>query len=154
EAARAAFGRIDATICFAGNGGALGPWEHAHADALREMFDVHVFGAERVARAVLPIFIAQGGGTIVHVASTVAWVPMPMATAYSGAGAAVLAMSASLRAELAPHGIAVVLFAPPHTRTEAGLAWPLEGPGMFDAEWVAAALVRALRRGRRTHLGA
>jgi NAD(P)-dependent dehydrogenase (short-subunit alcohol dehydrogenase family) len=154
DAVRAHHGRIDATICFAGNGGRLGPWEAADPDALRAMFDVHVFGAERVARAVLPVFRAQGGGTIVNVASTVAWVPMPMAAAYSAAKAAVLSLSESLRAELAPRGIDVVLFAPPHTKTEAGLAWGHIGAQTFEPEWVANELVRTLRRGRKTHLAA
>jgi len=154
DAAHARWGRIDATLCFAGNGGRIGPWEAAGPDALRAMFDVHVFGAERVARAVLPIFQAQGGGTIVNVASTVAWVPMPMAAAYSAAKAAVLSLSEALRAELASQGIDVVLFAPPHTRTEAGLAWGDLGAQTFPPEWVADELVRTLRRGRKTHLAA
>ncbi len=148
----ARFGRIDAVLNNAGNGGELGFWAEAEEGHLRAMFDVHVFGMERVARAVLPALLAQGGGVIVNVASTVAWVPMPTAAAYSAAKAAVVAFSESLRAELAGRGIELVLFAPPHTSTEAGRAWPLEGPRVQTPEWVAEELVDTLRRGRKSRL--
>ncbi len=140
------FGRIDAVVNNAGNAGRLSPWAAADATATRSMFDVHVFGMERVSRAVLPHMLAQGGGTIVNIASTLAWVPMPMAAAYSAAKAAVLSFSESLRAELADRGIEVMLFAPPHTRTPSEM--PLRGPRVFAPEWVAHELVRSLRRGR------
>jgi NAD(P)-dependent dehydrogenase (short-subunit alcohol dehydrogenase family) len=145
-------GRIDVVVNFAGNGGALGAWAAAGAGALRDMFEVHVFGAERVARAVLPIMTAQRSGTIVNIASTVAWVPMPMAAAYSSAKAAIVAFSHALRAELEGSGIRVMVFSPPHTNTEAGRAWPLRGPQVFEPDQVAAELLRALRRDRRTFL--
>ena len=139
-------GRIDAVINNAGNGGRLTFWATADPAATRTMFDVHVFGMERVTRAVLPHMLAQGGGTVVNIASTLAWVPMPMAAAYSAAKAAVLSFSESLRAELADRGVDVMLFAPPHTRTPSEM--PLRGPRVFSPEWVADELVRSLRRGR------
>ena len=140
------FGRIDAVVNNAGNAGRLSSWAAAEPTATRAMFDVHVFGMERVTRAVLPHMLAQGGGTVVNIASTLAWVPMPMAAAYSAAKAAVLSFSESLRAELADRGIEVMLFAPPHTRTPSEM--PLRGPRVFTPEWVAEELVRSLRRGR------
>jgi NAD(P)-dependent dehydrogenase (short-subunit alcohol dehydrogenase family) len=147
ESALRRFGRIDAVVNNAGNGGTLGWWASADPEAMRAMFDVHLFGMETVTRAVLPAMLAQGAGTVVNIASTVAWVPMPSAAAYSAAKAAVVAFSESLRGELAPRGIDVVVFGPPHTSTDAGRAWPLEGPRVFPPEWVAEELVRALRRG-------
>ncbi len=145
-------GRIDAVINFAGNGGQLAFWDQTPAGHARAMFDVHVFGAERVIRAVLPTMLAQGSGTIVNIASAVGWVAMPSAAAYSAAKAAVLSFSEALRGELAGRGIDVLVFAPPHTSTEAGRQWPLEGPRVFAPAWVADELVRALRRGRRRFL--
>lgn len=144
-------GRIDAVVNNAGNGGELGFWADADEQSTRAMFDVHVFGAERVTRAVLPGMLARGSGTIVNFASTVGWVPMPAAAAYCAAKAAILAFSDSLRAELAPHGIHVQVFAPPHTDTEAGRAWPLDVQ-TFPPEWVAAEFVKSLRRERSTFL--
>jgi NAD(P)-dependent dehydrogenase (short-subunit alcohol dehydrogenase family) len=152
EALAARTGRLDVVVNNAGNGGELRFWADAEPGHLRAMFDVHVFGAERVARAALPLMQEQGGGVIVNVASTVAWVPMPSAAAYSAAKAAIVSLSESLRAELAPRRVEVVLFAPPHTSTEAGRAWPLEGPRVRTPEWVADELVETLRRGRKSHL--
>jgi NAD(P)-dependent dehydrogenase (short-subunit alcohol dehydrogenase family) len=146
EATVRRFGRIDAVVNNAGNAGRLTSWAAADPAATRRMFDVHVFGMERVTRAVLPHMLAQGGGTVVNIASTLAWVPMPMAAAYSAAKAAVLSFSESLRAELADRGVEVTLFAPPHTRTPSEM--PLRGPRIHSPEWVADELVRSLRRGR------
>lgn len=146
------FGRIDCVINFAGNGGRLALWHETTPGHTRAMFDVHVFGAERVARAVLPTMLAQRNGTIVNIASSVGWVAMPAAAAYSAAKAAILSLSEALRGELADRGIDIVVFAPPHTSTEAGRQWPLEGPRVFAPEWVADALLGTLRRGRHRFL--
>ena len=151
ETALRRFGRIDAVINNAGNGGKLGFWASTDAAHTQAMFDVHVFGMERVSRAVLPTMLAQGSGTIVNIASTVGWVPMPMAAAYCAAKAAVMAFSQSLHGELADKGIAVAVFAPPHMSTDAGKAWPLDAQ-VFTPEWAADQLVRTLRRGRHRFL--
>ncbi|WP_437612468.1 SDR family NAD(P)-dependent oxidoreductase [Sorangium sp. So ce834] len=145
-------GRIDVVINNAGNGGKMSLWESTDGAFTRAMFDVHVFGMERVTRAVLPAMLAQGSGTVVNIASTVAWVPMPAAAAYSAAKAAVVAFSESLRGELEGRGVRVTVFAPPHTSTAAGNDWPLEGPQIFAPEWVAEQLVETLRRERRSFL--
>ncbi len=145
-------GHIDAVVNFSGNGGSLGLWEAAARDQLRAMLDTHLFGTERIVRAVLPSMLARGQGTIVTVASTVGWVPMPAAAAYSAAKAAVLAFSEALRGELLDRNIAVMVFAPPHTNTEAGRRWTMKGPQVFEPDWVARELVRALRRERGTFL--
>jgi len=139
------FGRIDVLINDAGNGGTLGLWSAAGPSATRDMFEVHVLGSERMMRAVVPAMREQGGGVIVNFASTVAWVPMPGAAAYSSAKAAVVALSHALRAELARERIDVRVFAPPHTSTDAGKLWPLPLPKIFTPEQVAEQLVRALR---------
>lgn len=151
EAVLARFQRIDAVINCAGNPGSLGLWSELQPDAMRALFDAHVFGMERVTRAVLPTLLAQGSGTIMNIASTVGWVPMPSIAGYSAAKAAVIAFSTALRGELASHGIDVLVFGPPHTRNQAGDAWPL-GVQTFPEPWVAGELVRALTRGRKSFL--
>lgn len=148
DAVLARYGHIDAAINFAGNGGALGLWDKAPPDQLRAMFDTHLFGAERVARAVLPSMLAGRQGLIVNIASTVGWVPMPAAAAYSAAKAAILAFSEALRGELRGRGVKVLVFAPPHTDTEAGRQWTMKGPQVFAPDWVAKELVKALRAER------
>lgn len=142
------FGRIDILLNDAGNGGPVQLWSASDANATRHMFEVHVLGCERMMRAVMSAMRAQGGGIIVNFASAVAWVPMPGAAAYSSAKAAVIALSQALRAELARDGIDVRVFSPPHTNTDAGKAWPMPLPKIFEPTWVANEVVRALR-GRR-----
>lgn len=147
--AHRAFGRLDAVANVAGNGGRLSRWaDIADAGATQRMLDVHVLGPEQVLRAALPLFVAQRRGVVVNFASTVGWVPMPGAAAYCAAKAAVIALTDTWRRELAPLGIDVRLFAPPHTRTEAGAAWPLPLPKVFEPDWVAGQFVRAMRRDR------
>jgi short-subunit dehydrogenase len=145
DAILARFGRIDIVINNAGNAGAMSLWAAMDADAVRRMFDVHVLGAERVMRAVLPSMLQRRAGMIVNFASAVAWVPMPGAAAYSAAKAAVVSLSEALREELRESGIDVRLFAPPHTSTDAGKALPLDLPKIFAPEWVAEQLVHFLR---------
>lgn len=146
------FGHVDVAINFAGNAGSLGLWQDSPADQLRAMIDTHLLGAERVARAVLPGMLARGSGRIVNVASTVGWAPMPAAAAYSAAKAAVLAFSEALHGEMRDHGIEVCVFAPPHTNTQAGRAWKMRGPRVFEPDWVARQLVHALRSDRTSFL--
>jgi NADP-dependent 3-hydroxy acid dehydrogenase YdfG len=144
------WGRIDVLVNNAGSAGPLGFWAARDPEATRAMFEVHLFGMERVTRAVLPTMLAQGGGTVMNIASTLAWVPMPSAAAYCSAKAAVVALSEALRGELAGSGIHIMVFGPAHTQTDSTM--PLEGPRLFTPEWVGDELVRTLRRGRPSFL--
>ena len=145
-------GRIDVLVNNAGNGGDLGLFVDGSSAATRAMFDVHLFGTERMTRAVLPSMLARGAGRIVNVVSTVAYVPMPGAAAYCSTKAAVVAFTQALRGELEGTGVELVLFSPPHTQTEAGKAWPLELPKQFTPADAAASLVATLEKDRRDYL--
>jgi NADP-dependent 3-hydroxy acid dehydrogenase YdfG len=83
--ARERFGHTDAVVNNAGKGSKLAFGDSTDPSVTRALFEVHVFGMERVSRAVLPSMLARGSGTIVNIASTVAWVPMPAAAAYCAA---------------------------------------------------------------------
>src|SRR5690606_29861290 len=120
-----------------GSGGGIGRWRDGDSAALRAVFDVHVFGTERVMRAVVPALARQGGGTIINFSSTLGYVPMPGTSAYNAAKASVVMLSRTLRAELASSGIDVRVFSPPHTSTESGKEMPLDLPKIFEPEWVA-----------------
>ena len=148
ETILARYGRVDVVVNNAGNAGEMNLWSAMTPEEVRTMFDVHLLGSERVMRAALPAMRRHGGGTIVNFASTVAWVPMPGAAAYSAAKAALVSLSEALREELAKEQIDVRVFAPPHTSTEAGRRMPLDLPKIFTPEWVASEFVTFLR-GRR-----
>lgn len=145
-------GAIDVLVNNAGNGGELAFFMDSDPDVTRRMVDVHLLGTERMMRAVLPSMLERGSGRIVNVVSTVAYVPMPGAAAYSSAKAAVIALSRALAGELVDTPVEIVLFSPPHTQTEAGPAWPLDLPRQFTPEHAAAALVATLRADRREWL--
>lgn len=142
------FGRIDVVVNNAGSGGGMARWRDSDAGAMRALFDVHVFGTERVMRAVVPLMARQGQGTIVNFSSTLGYVPMPGTSAYNAAKASVVMLSRTLRSELQPAGIDVRIFSPPHTSTESGKEMPLDLPKIFEPEWVAQRFVQFLAGGR------
>lgn len=76
------------------------------------MFDTNVFGLFDVVQAFSPLLIAavpdsKPAPTIVNVASVLARLPMPFASAYNATKAAVAAYSDTLRLELEPLGVKV-----------------------------------------------
>jgi len=150
--ALARFGAVDVLINNAGNGGTLGRLLDQAPEHTRDMFEVHVLGAERLTRAFLPSMLERGRGRVVMVGSAVGYVPMPGAAAYSAAKAAVVALAEALRGELEGRGLEIVCLSPPHTQTEAGKAWPLKLPKQFSPEQAARALVRALRTDEQNYL--
>ncbi|MEY2932466.1 MAG: hypothetical protein RL033_3215 [Pseudomonadota bacterium] len=144
-------GRVDVLVNNAGNGASMGRWSSCASATMQELFDVHVFGTERVMRAVLPMMSKAGEGTIVNFASTLGYVAMPGTAAYNAAKAAVVMLSKTLRAELRGQGIDVRVFSPPHTKTESSREMPIELPKIFEPPWVAEQFVGFLR-GRRAEL--
>lgn len=89
------------------------PALEADPKQVRRMFDANVFGLFDVVTAFTPLLIAAGRSsktvpTIVNVASILARIPFPFASAYNATKAAVSAYSDTLRLELSPLGIRVV----------------------------------------------
>ncbi|CCF32369.1 oxidoreductase [Colletotrichum higginsianum] len=80
---------------------------------VKKMFDTNVFGLFDVVATFAPLLIAAASGSntepiIVNVASIVARVPFPFASAYNASKAAVSSYSDTLRLELSPLGVRVV----------------------------------------------
>jgi NAD(P)-dependent dehydrogenase (short-subunit alcohol dehydrogenase family) len=103
-AAAEGLGGLDVVFNNAGVG-AYGVQELFSADELRRLYDVNVFGVQRVMRAVLPIFRAQGAGTVVYTSSLIGRVAVPFYGAYCASKWALEAMAQAYRAELARFGI-------------------------------------------------
>lgn len=76
-------------------------------DGVRAEMDVNFWGTLSVVRAFAPVLAANGGGTIVTVASALSWFAAPGAGAYAVSKAAVWNMSNALRLELADQGTQV-----------------------------------------------
>jgi NAD(P)-dependent dehydrogenase (short-subunit alcohol dehydrogenase family) len=76
-------------------------------DGVRAEMDVNFWGTLSVVRAFAPVLAANGGGTIVTMASALSWFAAPGAGAYAVSKAANWNMSNALRLELATQGTQV-----------------------------------------------
>jgi short-subunit dehydrogenase len=94
----------------------------AIANARREI-EVNYIGPLGVARSFASVITAAGGGAIINVLSFLSLVTLPLMGTYSASKAAALAMTRSLRAELAAQGIAVVAAMPVQVDTAMGDWW-------------------------------
>ncbi len=111
-----AAGRIDVVVNNAGYA-IFGAVEDVGLPVLRRQFEVNVFGAMSVCRAVLPIMRRQGSGTIVNVSSLAGRVSTPLLGAYCASKFALEALSDALRVEARPFGVRVVTLEPGATHT-------------------------------------
>lgn len=94
-----------------------GPVEALTRDRLREQFEVNVYGAVAVTRAVLPQ-IRAARGRIVFLSSVSGRVATPWTGAYNGSKFALEALADALRIELRPWKIKVSLVEPSNTATD------------------------------------
>ncbi|PKN52089.1 MAG: short-chain dehydrogenase [Deltaproteobacteria bacterium HGW-Deltaproteobacteria-13] len=104
-------GRIDMLV---NNAGLLliGPLVELETNELRRQFETNVIGQAALIRAVAPHMIGKRSGKIVNMSSVSGVLPTPFAGAYCSTKAAFTAFSDSLRMELAPFGITVVIVQP------------------------------------------
>jgi NAD(P)-dependent dehydrogenase (short-subunit alcohol dehydrogenase family) len=94
-----------------------GPMEHATDDDLRRQFDVNVIGQAAVTRAFIPL-LRRARGRILITGSTSGFIAVPGLGAYSMSKYAMEAFSDTLRRELRPWGIEVLLLQPGTIATE------------------------------------
>jgi NAD(P)-dependent dehydrogenase (short-subunit alcohol dehydrogenase family) len=92
------------------------PVEFADLDAVRAMLEVNLVGPMAVTRAFLPR-VRNARGRIVCVGSIGGRLAVPFLSAYSASKAGLAAFCDSLRIEVAPWGIRVVLIEPGAVRT-------------------------------------
>lgn len=83
------------------------PVDEIEAEAWHRVMMVNLYGPYLMARAVVPMLKAQGGGHIVNIASTASKRAWPNASAYHATKWGLLGLSHALHAELRPHGIKV-----------------------------------------------
>ena len=107
-----------------------GTLEESSMDELRQQFEVNVFGAAAMMKAVLPHMRSRREGRILKVTSMGGLMTMPGLSYYHGSKFALEGISSSLAKEVRPLGIYV-------TAVE---------PGMFRTDWAGRSMVRSERK--------
>ncbi len=110
-------GRIDVLINNAGYG-SYGALEDVPPEEARRQFDVNIFGLARLTQLVLPAMRAQRSGRIVNISSIGGKFGEAFGCWYHATKFAVEGLSDSLRMELYPFGIDVVVIQPGATHSE------------------------------------
>ncbi len=110
-------GRIDVLVNNAGFG-LGGFFEDLEIAELREQFETNFFGVARVTQAVLPAMRQRRAGKIINVSSIGGRMANPGLSAYCASKFAVEGLSESLRLELLPFGVHVVLVEPGSFKTD------------------------------------
>jgi len=171
-------GGLDVVVNNAGVG-VLGLQESFTPDDWRRLFEVNVFGVQRVNRAILPHMRERRSGLLVHISSLLGRMPIPYYGPYNASKFALEALADNYRLELSSFGIESVLVEPggyPTTfmdsllrpsdgaRTEqygamtgapesffAAFEKVLVGPNAPNPQWVADAVAAVIRapRGQR-----
>jgi NAD(P)-dependent dehydrogenase (short-subunit alcohol dehydrogenase family) len=111
-------GRVDVLVNNAGYG-SLGALEDVPMAEARRQFDVNLFGLARLVQLVVPHMREQREGRIINISSMGGRIHLPLCGWYHATKFAVEGFSDTLRMELAPFGIRVVVIE----------------PGAIDTEW-------------------
>lgn len=97
-------GGLDVVINNAGVG-VLGLQETFTVEDWQKLFDINVFGVQRVNRAVLPHLRAKNSGLLIHVSSLLGRIALPFYGPYNASKWALEAMAENYRVELSGFGV-------------------------------------------------
>jgi short-subunit dehydrogenase len=104
--------------------GAVMPLLNSDVDKMEELIGINVVALTRLTYAAVPGFVARGNGAIINIASIVAVAPDMLNGVYGASKAFVLALSQSLKHELADKGVRVQVVLPGAIATD---FWSLAG---------------------------
>jgi NAD(P)-dependent dehydrogenase (short-subunit alcohol dehydrogenase family) len=121
-------GPIDVLVNNAGYGHE-GVMEESSLDEMRRQFDVNVFGAVAMIKALLPFMRQRRQGHIINITSMGGFITLPGISYYCGSKFALEGISETLSKELAPFNIHVTAVA----------------PGSFRTDWAGRSMVRSAR---------
>ncbi|VDB85729.1 unnamed protein product [Peniophora sp. CBMAI 1063] len=100
-------GRLDVLINNAGYGYTVAVTD-MHLEDVRNLFETNVIAPVAMVQAFAPMLIASGDGRIVQLGSIAGFAPIPFGAAYNMSKAALMALSNTLRVEMAPFNVKVV----------------------------------------------
>ncbi|MGY3686859.1 SDR family oxidoreductase [Vibrio coralliilyticus] len=112
-------GTIDILINNAGVG-TLGWQESFTIDDFKKVFDINVFGVQRLTRAVLPYMKKQQQGTLIQISSILGKFVLPFLGSYNASKHAVEGLVENYRAELTQFGIQSLIVQPGGFGTDFG----------------------------------
>ena len=104
-------GRIDVLVNNAGYG-MWGTVEDVSIDEFKKQFETNFFSIIRLIQKVAPIMRKQSSGNIVNISSVAGRIGFPVSPAYISSKFALEGLSESLRFELMPFGINVIIIEP------------------------------------------
>ena len=104
-------GRIDVLVNNAGYG-MWGTVEDVSIDEFKKQFETNFFSIIRLIQKVAPIMRKQSSGNIVNISSVAGRIGFPVSPAYISSKFALEGLSESLRFELMPYGINVIIIEP------------------------------------------
>jgi NAD(P)-dependent dehydrogenase (short-subunit alcohol dehydrogenase family) len=104
-------GRIDILVNNAGYG-LFGCLEDISMEELKAQFETNFFGVVRVSQSVIPVMRKQKSGIIVNVSSVAGKIGFPVSPGYISSKFAIEGLSESMRYELSPFGINVIIIEP------------------------------------------
>ena len=111
------FGKIDVLVNNAGYG-ALGVFEGATEEQVKQQFEVNLFGLIAVIKAVLPGMRQHRSGTIINISSVGGRITFPFSSLYHATKFAVEGLTESMQYELNPLGIHLKIVEPGGYKTE------------------------------------
>ena len=103
--------RIDVLVNNAG-WGIWGTAEDVSLEEFREQFETNFFSVIRIIQKIAPVMRKQGSGDIVNISSIAGRIGFPVSTAYISSKFALEGLSESLRFELGPFGVNVIIIEP------------------------------------------
>jgi len=103
--------RIDVLVNNAGYG-MWGTVEDVSMNEFKEQFETNFFSIIRLIQKVSPVMRKQGSGTMINVSSVAGRIGFPVSPAYISSKFALEGLSESLRFELMPFGVNVVIIEP------------------------------------------
>ncbi len=151
EQCRQQFGGLDLLVNNAGSG-AIGAFETSSAERVRQIMEINFFAPVELIRLTLPLLRQSPSPAIVNICSVLGHRAVPRKSEYCASKFALHGFSDSLRAELAPDGVDVVLISPSTTASEffdrvQGRPAQKQRAGMPPAR-VARATIRAIEKRR------
>jgi len=126
--------RIDVLINNAGYG-MWGTVEDVSIDEFKEQFETNFFSIIRLIHRVAPIMRKQGSGDIVNISSVAGRIGFPVSPAYISSKFALEGLSESLRFELMPFGVNVIIIEPGVIKTNFFNSMKLAKKSNQDSEY-------------------